>query len=257
MYKKIIGLVFIGLFVVACGTRKSTTGIPTANVEAANIIKKHYANELDFKNVSGKLRAVYQNEERTQSVGLSFRMEKDKAIWMSASVLGFQVAKAYITPSRVSYYEKVSKTYFDGDFALLSNLLGTPLDFKKLQNLLIGQAIYDLREESYDFSQTARGFQFSPSEENFIKKMFLLNRENLKASAQQLAQSGQNKSVTITYSDYQKVGGRIFPENIKIIANEGSSSTNIDLTYRSLEFDRDNINFPFDIPSGYDEISVE
>lgn len=257
MYKKILGLVFIGLFVVACGTRKSTTGLPTENVEAANIIKKHYTNELDFNNVSGKLRAVYQNEKRTQSVSLSFRMEKNKAIWMSASVLGFQVAKAYITPSRVSYYEKVSQTYFDGDFRLLSDLLGTPLDFKKLQNLLIGQAIYDLREESYEFSQTARGFQFLPSEEALVKKMFLLNPKNLKASAQQLAQTRENKSVTITYSDYQKVDGKLFPENIKIIANEGSTSTNIDLTYRSLEFDRDEINFPFDIPSGYDEISVE
>ncbi|MBZ9730459.1 DUF4292 domain-containing protein [Salegentibacter sp. JZCK2] len=254
MYRKILGLVLLSLFVVSCGSRKGIKGIATKNAEAANIIENHYNSETDFKTLSGKLRTVYQSEERTQSVNLSFRMEKDKAIWMSASVLGFPIAKAYITPSRVSYYEKVSQTYFDGDFRLLSDLLGTPLDFQKLQNLLIGQAIYDLREEEFQFSQTARGFQFMPSVEGLIKKMFLLDPGNFKASAQQLAQVGENKSVTVTYSDYQQINGKIFPEEIRIIANEAGSSTRIELTYRSLEFDQGELSFPFDIPSGYEEI---
>ncbi|WP_037322139.1 DUF4292 domain-containing protein [Salegentibacter sp. Hel_I_6] len=256
MYRKILGLILLSVFVVSCGSRKGTKGIATRNAEAANIIENHYDAETDFKTLSGKLRTVYQSEERTQSVNLSFRMEKDKAIWMSATVLGFPVARAYITPSRVSYYEKVSQTYFDGDFRLLSDLLGTPLDFQKLQNLLIGQAIYDLREEEFEFSQTARGFQFLPSEEGVIKKMFLLDSKTYKASAQQLAQTAENKSVTVTYSNYQEVEGKIFPEEISIIANESGSSTRIELTYRSLEFDQGELSFPFDIPSGYEEISL-
>ncbi|TDN87376.1 uncharacterized protein DUF4292 [Salegentibacter sp. 24] len=256
MYRKILGLVLLSLFIVSCGSRKGVKGIATKNAEAANIINKHYQNEVDFNTLTGKLKTVYQSEDRTQSVNLSFRMKKDTAIWMSASVLGFPVAKAYITPSRVSYYEKVSQTYFDGDFRLLSDLLGTPLDFQKLQNLLIGQAIYDLREEEYEFSQTAKGFQFMPSEEGLIKKMFLLNPKTFMTSAQQLAQAENNKSVTVTYSDYQEVEGRIFPEEISIIANESGNSTRIELTYRSLEFNPGELSFPFDIPSGYEEISL-
>jgi hypothetical protein len=256
MYRKILGLVLLSLFIVSCGSRKGVKGIATKNAEAANIINKHYQNEVDFNTLTGKLKTVYQSEDRTQSVNLSFRMKKDTAIWMSASVLGFPVAKAYITPSRVSYYEKVSQTYFDGDFRLLSDLLGTPLDFQKLQNLLIGQAIYDLREEEYEFSQTAKGFQFMPSEEGLIKKMFLLNPKTFMTSAQQLAQVENNKSVTVTYSDYQEVEGRIFPEEISIIANESGNSTRIELTYRSLEFNPGELSFPFDIPSGYEEISL-
>ena len=184
------------------------------------------------------------------------QMEKDKAIWMSASILGFPVAKAYITPSSVSYYEKVTQTYFDGDFSLLSDLLGTPLDFQKLQNLLIGQAIYDLRAEEYDFVQSPRGFQFVKDDAMIMKKMFLLNPVSFKAEAQQLVQDRDNRGLTVTYQDYQNVDGLIFPENIRIIANEGSSNTNIDLTYRSLSFNEE-VSFPFDIPSGYEEISLK
>lgn len=256
MLKKIFALILLTGFVISCGSRRSPSGIVTKNAEAVSVIKQHYTSESDFKTVSGKLRAVYQDEEKTQSVNLSFRMKKDEAIWMSASILGFPVAKAYITPTSVSYYEKVTQSYFDGDFSLVSDFLGTPLDFEKLQNLLIGQAIYDLRTEEYDFVQSPRGFQFLRDDAGDMKKMFLLNPGNFKAEAQQLAQEEENRSLTVTYSEYQNVNGLLFPENIKIIANEKNSSTNIDLTYRSVSFNEE-VSFPFEIPSGYEEISLK
>jgi len=256
MLKRIVALILLSTFVISCGSRKSTGKIATKNAEAVSVIKKHYTSETQFQTASGKLRAVYQDDEKTQSVNLSFRIAKDKAIWMSASILGFPVAKAYITPTSVSYYEKVTQTYFDGDFRLVSDFLGTPLDFQKLQNLLIGQAIYDLRDEAYNFVQSPRGFQFVKDDGTVMKKMFLLNPVNFKAEAQQLVQERDNRGLTVTYSDYQEVDGLVFPENIKIIANEGGSSTNIDLTYRNISFNEE-VNFPFDIPSGYEEISLK
>lgn len=256
MIKKSFILILLCSMIISCGTRRAATGIATRNAEAAGVIEQHYEKETDFETLSGRLRTVYQDEEKTQSLNLHFRMEKDKAIWMSASILGFPVAKAFITPTNVSYYEKVSKTYFDGDFSLLSELLGTPLDFEKLQNLLLGQAIYDLRKEEFDFSETARGYQFKPLVAGELHKMFLLNPEHLKAEAQQLAQEGENRSVTVTYSGYQQISGKTFPEDIKIVANSGSKSTNIELSYRSLEVNKE-MNFPFEIPSGYDQIEMK
>lgn len=256
MMKKLIGLFFVGLMLVSCGSGKGVRKMATRDAEAASIIKQHYNNEVQFHTLSGKLRAVYQDDEKTQSVNLSFRMEKDKAIWMSAQVLGFPVAKVYVTPTKVSYYEKIGKTYFDGDFSLLSEWLGTPLDFQKLQNLLLGQAIYDMRTEAYTLTNSPRGYQFLPVKSGEVKKMFLLDPKTYKTTAQQLAQEDENRSVTITYSDYQSVEGKLLPEEIKIIANNGGSSTNIELTYRSVEMN-DDVNFPFEIPSGYDEISVK
>ncbi|AVR44877.1 DUF4292 domain-containing protein [Christiangramia fulva] len=255
MLRKVTILLMISVFVVSCGSRRGINRkIATRDAEAVSVIRKHYKTETDFKTANGKLRAVYQDENKSQAITLTFRMEKDKAIWMSASVLGFPVAKAYITPEQVSYYEKVNQTYFKGDFSLVSDFLGTPLDFQKLQNLLIGQAIYDLRDEEYDFSTSPRGFQFV-ADDALIKKMFLLDPATFKAQAQQLVQQQENRSLTVTYSDYQKVDGFIFPEKIKIIANEGGDNTNIELTYRSVKFNED-VSFPFEIPSGYEETSL-
>ncbi|MUP45166.1 DUF4292 domain-containing protein [Gramella sp. BOM4] len=256
MLKKYFALILLSAFVVSCGSTRSKKGIATKNAEAVSVIEKHYAEEAGFKTASGKLRAVYQDEEKTQSVNLSFRMKKDEVIWMSASILGFPVAKAYITPESVQYYEKVTQTYFEGDFELISQFLGTPLDFQKLQNLLLGQAIYDLRTEEFNFTQSPRGFQFVQDPEAGMKKMFLLKPSNFKAEAQQLIQDSENRSLTVTYSDYQNLEGYVFPDNIRIVASEGGVSTNIDLTYRSVSFNEE-VTFPFDIPGGYEQISLK
>ena len=73
-------------------------------------------------------------------------MEKDKIIWLSAPL---SVAKVMITPDKVSYYNNWENVYFDGDFSLLSDLLGTELDFTKVQNLLLGETLFDLKEQKH------------------------------------------------------------------------------------------------------------
>ena len=113
------------------------------NLSAKAIIRTHYENALDFKTLSGKMRIDYSDGEDSQGVAVSLRMEKDKAIWISAP---FGVVKAYITPGRVTFYNKLQNEYFDGDFAYLSKYVGVELDFEQVQNLLLGQALLDLKD---------------------------------------------------------------------------------------------------------------
>ena len=73
------------------------------------------------------------------------KIEKDKKIWLSASVFGFPVAKGVITPDKVQYYVKINKTYFDGDFSEIQKIFGVPLDFTMLQNLLLGDRLFEMK----------------------------------------------------------------------------------------------------------------
>lgn len=255
MYKKIFVLLSLLIIATSCGTKKEAFEIEDA--ATSKVIANHYKEEANFKTLSSRMRLKYQDEERSQSVTVSFRMEKDNTIWMSAQILGIPLAKALITRNRVSYYEKIGKTYFDGDYSLLSKWLGTPLDFDKLQNLLIGQTIYDLREDRYKLTESSRGYQLIPASEiEAVKKMFLLDPTSFKATAQQLAQEKESRSVTVTYPKYQRVSGQSLPEEIRIIANEGGSGTQIEISMKSIVLNED-VSFPFDIPSGYDEIVIE
>ena len=258
-YKRIFPLLLLtAIFLTSCGGARTAKMGTTAPEDAAvaAVVESHYENEVDFETLQGRLSLNYQTEERSQSVTVTFRMKKDETIWMSGQLLGIPLAKVMITPNSVQFYEKITRTYFDGDFSLLSDLLGTPLDYEKVQNLLLGQTIYDLRQERYRLTESTRGYQLQPEQEDLLKRMFLLDAGNFKALAQQLSQTRENRNVTVTYPEYQKVGGQLFPGQIKILASEGAENTRIDMTFRSIEFNVP-VSFPFSIPSGYEEITIE
>lgn len=255
MFKKIIFLSLFSLLIISCGTRREAVEIEEA--AATKVIAAHYGNAPEFQTLSSRMKLNYQDEERTQAVTLSFRMQKDSVIWVSAQLLGIPLAKALITREGVSYYEKISKTYFEGDYRLLSQYVGTPLDYDKLQNLLLGQAIYDLRTDRYQLGESPAGYRLQPVNElQAVTRLFLLDPATYKALAQQLSQKKENRHVTVTYPKYQRVNGRLLPEQIKIIASEGGQGTQIDIEFRSVSLNSP-VSFPFDIPSGYDEISLE
>lgn len=252
-----IFLIIFALSLSACGSKKAKMeSVAPEDAAVAAVVANHYSNEVNFNTLQGKLSVRYTTEERDQSVTVSFRMKKNDTIWMSGQLLGIPLAKVLITPNSVQFYEKISRTYFDGDFRLLSDLLGTPLDYQKIQNLLLGQAIYDLREERYKLSESSRGYQLQPSAETFLKKLFLLDAGNYKTLAQQIGEANSNRSVTITYPEYQKIGQQLFPGEIQIVANEGAQNTRIDMQFRGIDLNVP-VSFPFSIPSGYEEILIE
>ena len=250
--KKFYYLVFTLLAVASCGTKKVITeGAASEKMSAKNIIRQHYLNELDFKTLAGKLKIDYSDGASEQGFAVSLRMEKDKAIWISAP-LG--IVKAYITPDRVSFYNKLENEYFDGDFSFLSNLLGTELDFEKVQNLLVGQALFDLKEETYNASVSNENYELKPKNPGTLfKTLFHIEPKNFKMASQQLSQPLRKRLLDINYKNYQKINKWILPNEIAIVAIENDKRNTIGIEYRNIEFDKP-LRFPYKIPDGYEEI---
>ncbi|XLS29335.1 DUF4292 domain-containing protein [Flavobacteriaceae bacterium M23B6Z8] len=222
-------------------------------MSAKAIVKNHYVNELNFKTIRGRIKVEYDDGDTSQSFGLSFRMEKDKAIWMSATL---SVVKVLITPERVSFYNKLENNYFDGDFSFISNMLGAELDFEKVQNLLLGQAIFNLKKENFKAAVADNNYELKPTKDyTLFKRLFLLEPRNYKMSLQQISQPEENRILNVNYKTYQKVGDRVFPDKILVTALEESREVRIALEYRNVEFDQ-KVSFPYSIPKGYKEIAL-
>ena len=245
-----IGMVF--LFVLSCkSTKIAAEGKIDDKLSAKTIIKNHYKHRTDFKTLSGKMKIDYSDGESTQGVSVSLRMEKDKTIWMSAP-LG--VVKAYITPTRVSYYNKLENEYFDGDFSYLSNLLGTELDFDKVQNLLLGQALFDLRDRKYMAAVNANTYELKPKNSfDLFKTFFWLEPRNFKMAVQQLSQPLKKRLLEIRYKNYQEIGDQVLPNEISITAIDTDERNTIAIDYRNIELNRP-LNFPYKIPKGFKKI---
>ena len=248
-------LFFSIVFLVACGGSKGLDG-REGNAKRKDVIERNKATEPSFKTLQGRLRGSYDDGEESQSISVSIRMEKDKTIWLSAKLAGIiPLAKVLIEPDRVQFYEKINGQYFDGDFSLLSNWLGTELDFEKVQNLLIGQPVYEL-EKSFQFSSTQNGYKLASLEQNPMAKSFLIDLLSYRTKAQQLVREEKGESVTITYNGFFGKEDYFMPKGITIVAIQKDSNTKINIDYRSLEFNEP-VSFPFEIPSGYDEITIE
>lgn len=250
--RNIAGIFVLLVLVSSCGTKKVIgDGTASEKMSAKNVIRQHYLNQLDFKTLAGKLKIDYSDGEDQQSLAVSLRMEKDKVIWISAP---FGIVKAYITPERVSFYNKLDNEYFDGDFSFLSNLLGTELDFEKVQNLLLGHALFNLKDEGYSVSVFEENYELKPKNPGTLfKTLFQIEPKNFKMASQQLSQPLRKRLLDINYRNYQKIHKWILPNEINIVAIEKDSRNTIDIEYRNIEFD-EAVRFPYKIPDGYKEI---
>ncbi|MEH6703154.1 MAG: DUF4292 domain-containing protein [Galbibacter orientalis] len=243
------------LFTTSCGS-KNVLGVGElkSNLSAKNIIGNHYKNELDFETLTGRIKIDYSDGENSQGTTVSIRMKKDEAIWMSATL---SVVKVLITPTRVSFYNKLDNTYFDGDFSYLNKLLGTELNFEMVQNLLLGQAVFDLNKEPYYASSVANKYQLKPEKQSeLFKTLFLLEPTYFKMSLQQISQPSKNRLLSIDYKNYQTVDGKILPNEIEINAVDKEHKNRIEIEYNSVEFNRD-VSFPYSIPSGFKQVEIK
>ncbi|MFT0713922.1 DUF4292 domain-containing protein [Flagellimonas lutimaris] len=257
LYKNITRISILMVFLLTLGSCKSTKSISggevNARMSAKNIITAHYSNQPKFKTLRGRVKIDYANGDDSQGVNVSLRMEKDKVIWMSAP-LG--VVKVHITPNKVSFYNKLQNEYFDGDFSYLSNLLGTELDFEKVQNLLLGNAVLDLRKEKFNSEVYNGNYQLKPKKaRELFKILFQLEPKNFKIAEQEISQPENARQLMAKYT-YQDISGNVLPEEVKIIAEESGDLTTIDLSFRNLELNKP-MNFPYKVPKGYDKITLK
>jgi hypothetical protein len=249
-------LILCSVFIFAsCGSTKSIKDIGSVeDIATAKLISSYYNNSFDFNTLAARMKVRYKDKKNSQSVTVSLRMDKGKTIWMSASILGISLAKARVTPTSVSYYEKIGRTYFDGDFDFLSEYFGVKMDFEQLERLLVGETVYDLREGKYVIDQVDNQYQITPKNQlDILNLFFFLEPQNFTLKKQRVTQPKDNLSLNVDYREHQILDGLNFPKTIFIEVLENTDRTTIDLDYKSVERNVD-LRFPFTIPDGYKEI---
>jgi hypothetical protein len=229
-------------------------GTKDLGLSPKEVIKANAKKSANFKTLQSKVKVVYTQENKSQSHTVTLRMQKDEVIWINSAL---NLIRAKITPNKVSFYNKLDNTYFDGDFSYLSDILGTALDFKKLQNLLLGNALFDLDKSTYDMSIHNDAYLFQPKEQLSLFELFyIINPSHFKIDSQQLSQASEARFLEIDYLNYQEVNKQSLPENMKIIVLEGDEETIIEMAFKSVNLNED-LRYPFKIPSGFDEIILK
>lgn len=98
---------------------------------------------LHFRTYAARLKVNFMQDDEAQNLVVNMRMQSDSLIWMNATaLLGIEVARALITPDSIWFINRLKRTYYQKSFQEIAEWIGVPVNFRMLQNLLVGNPVF-------------------------------------------------------------------------------------------------------------------
>lgn len=251
--KKTIVILVLFLSLLSCKSKHvASNTIAIANASAKEIADEYSKQAaLDFKTLHIK----GSTKHGFISPALDIRIKKDEMILVSVRIpIGGTVIKACATPEYISYYNKLEGEYYYGSYALLSDFLGIELDFKQVQNLLLGRTFNDLTREKLLSEIENNLYKLSSTKIN-LNSAYFFDPINFRLVKQFIEQKQHNRSGSVTYADFKTQNNTTLPYSITIHSSSSDKKNEFKVNYKSIDFDTE-ISFPYQIPDGYKEVEI-
>ena len=229
---------------------------PIKNIKTKELNKILYSSAPKLSLLRSRLKVKFDDGKRIQQLVVNLRMEKNKAIWLSATML-IPIAKLLITPQTISFYEKFQKKSFEGAPSFINDYFGIDFGYENLQNLLIGKPVIDIRQGKWEQIKNPKFYIITPKGfNNKFRPVFFFDPSTFMLKEQRFIFKDANKSLIIYYDNFQKVDGEVIPSKISLNLISNQNNLGIVLEYTRVEIPS-NLTFPFAIPSGYSPIKFE
>ena len=227
----------------------SPDSLKTAKVVITNMTKNH----IDFKTFSAKIKVQYEDAKGKQpDVNAFIRMQKDSVIWISinATFLNIEAFRILITKNHVTILNKLQKQVEEHPFNFIEQIAKIPLDFKTLQDIIIGNPIYvgdkvvayKLTENHILLSTVGKYFKnlitLSVANSNLVERTKLDDLDET-----------LNRTGDLTYGEYENKAGFFFSTYREITVAE-KTKVDIQLTFKQYDFNTE-LSYPFSIPKNY------
>ena len=230
-------IIVLTFFLYACGSSNNIATPSLENLSSKSIIKKVNQNHLDYNWFTARLSGKIKINGSDTPVSASLRIRKDSVIWFSVSaLLGVEVARIQITPDSMKWMNRINKTYWIGDFKDLEKVYGTPVNYKNLEEVFVGQISLEKQKVRSIISDNKylllnKNKKDSPQFKAWIDNRFLIHTFLIEDELEQ--------SLTIRYLEHEKHAHRWVPLKLKLLL------TNIDQQIEaSFTYSKVNINTP-------------
>lgn len=274
LFRVVCALLFVSLLFSSCKTRKKITlnnGRCILDFKNARTLTSHLKEkEFKFDRLNAKLSAEAEVDSTSASFTVTLRMKKDSVIWMSISKLGIEGARVLITKDSVKLLNRIKNTFFVGDFAYISKIVNTDLDFELLQSLLVGNSVefYDEDEKikpgidncQYTLGtirkQRLRRVMEKGKELREPAQSIYMIPETFKIARILFYEFGPDRSFDARYSEYElKDSTQLFPMKMNYTI-KAQKNVKIDIAYSKIVLNEEQ-TFPFKIPENYEAISIK
>jgi len=289
-------LIFIASSVIcACSEKKNATKTkePVRHRTAGHLLRNYERNQFEFDWIGMKIDAESVTMGETQGFKATLRMRKDSAIWVSISpALGIEVFRILLTPDSLSLISKIpdNKYFYQGKFIVLSEILGTDIDFDMLQNLLLGNALGLDKDEGKFRSEVDNDAHLliskykrkmrrmvgvddrkleddtivvnpnDPRYQRTIKRLdededMIVSRYWLEPDNYRLVKSVFNdlisqRALEVKYDDFEQNGEQYYPTEVRLRVSNTKSIRELNMEITKLVSDK-TFEFNFDIPDDF------
>ena len=260
---------------ISCRTRKTepvseikplNQEVPTGDVVVLSpdsLFRKFYSSDAPIRWFSAKVSANTDINKQTNSFSANLRIKKDSAIWMSISpALGIEVARALITPDSLKFINRLSGTYFKGDYRFLNNLLQIEVNFKMVESILLGNAYLHYSVENYLGATENEELILSTLKKRKIRRESELETPQIltqeiwysplkgKIVRMEMQDYRPVRKFTVNYLNFEEVDDLRMPNKLTVVA-QAAKLVNIDLEYSRMTVNKE-LNLPFNIPDNYE-----
>lgn len=217
-----------------------------------NTIDNLNKNYIDFKTFNAKVKVDYQDSKGKQpDVTAIVRIIKDSAIWISltASFLNIEIYRVLITNDSVILLNKQDREVLYRSLDFLQEVAEIPIDFKTLQDLLVGNPVF-LDSNIVYYKKTESQILLSTVGHVF-KNLITLWSDNYLLLHCKLddVDMTRNRTADLTYGDYENKTGVNFSTYREIFVSE-KNKVDIKLNFKQYEFNKD-LSVSFNIPRNY------
>ncbi|MGB2257269.1 MAG: DUF4292 domain-containing protein [Flavobacteriaceae bacterium] len=245
-------IIIVLLYGCAPGKNLTSTVGEIPEMRTKQILKKHIKQHAKFNTLQCKLKIELFQNSKVQSNNVTLRMDRGKTIWINAFL---NMIRIKITPDRVQMYNKIDKTYFDGDFSLIKQLLGIDLDFSNLENLLLGDTFFKHNSSSLNQVKDNSGYTLKPYKlDPTLNVLYRINPFYFKMKTQEISHLKEEIHLKVNYDDFQEINQQLIPSKMAITINEKQNNTFIKLNLKSVSLNQ-SIRFPFKLPKGYRQLN--
>ncbi len=209
-------------------------------------------NQSSFQFLEGKGKVKYKDADRSISARINLRVEKDKQIWVSASMFGFEGVRALITPDSIQVINRISRSYYQEPISKAVDISGLPVNFELLQQVITAQLLVPLNTDT-----TVELEKHEIKLSGLLEHLFtesIITTPNIQILSQKIVEQEANRSMKIYYSEYQQFSSLNIPMKQQIVVQD-EQDISVEIELSKVEINGD-IEFPFSISKSYKRESL-
>jgi hypothetical protein len=209
-------------------------------------------NRVDFRTFSAHMKVHYEGSDgKSNEVTADIHIKRDSIIWVNINIaMGITAFRMLITPDSVKILDKIKHIIRLRSVSYLQDEVHLPVDFKTLQDLLMGNPIFlDTSRIAYYKKEQGGLSLFSVG--TVFTNYLTLNPGDYTLRHSKLDDTDplRVRTCDVTYGDYEQSNGTRFSTYRKISVSE-KSRVDVELSYKQYKFNEP-LSYSFSIPKNY------